>query len=68
VTEGDQVNVGDPLIDFDREAITAARLNPETYVVITNTASHTLSPIASGNVRAGDQVLTLTVENEVTNA
>lgn len=53
-TEGDRVEVGQPIVYFDLDAIREAGYDSVTPVVITNADEHPVSSQNIGEVRAGD--------------
>lgn len=53
-TEGDRVEVGQPIVRFDLEEIRAAGYDPVTPVVVTNADEHPVSGLKTGEVSAGD--------------
>ena len=58
VQEGQQVKKGDLLISFDMEAIKAAGYPLTTPMAVCNTDDYAaISPLASGTVRAGEDLL-----------
>lgn len=60
VKKGDEVRMGQQLLTFDRDQITAAGYNPQTMVVITNTPSFKgVKAVAAGAVTSGDRLLDL---------
>ncbi len=57
---GDVVKKGDLLLEFDLEVIKAAGLAVTTPVIITNTDDFSeIIPVVSGEVKAGDSVITI---------
>ena len=66
VATGDRVTVGQPLVNFDLEAITA-KYDPVTVMILTNTddyASVTMAP--AGPVQRGSALVTVATNQEVT--
>ena len=66
VATGDRVTVGQPLVNFDLEAITA-KYDPVTVMILTNTddyASVTMAP--AGPVQRGSALVTVATTQEVT--
>lgn len=60
VHEGDSVQVGTPLVRFDKIALEEASYNMITPILICNTDDYELSPLHIGeDVKAGDLVLEL---------
>jgi beta-glucoside PTS system EIICBA component len=60
VDDGARVEVGDPLVSFDLPAV-AATHDTTTVIVITNSAAFAdVETVASGTVRPGDDLLTVT--------
>lgn len=61
VAQGERVSLGDPLIDFSREKISAAGFDDTVFVVVTNSDDYSsVSPVANGPVSAGDVVVRTT--------
>lgn len=60
--EGDVVHKGEPLIKFDREAITKAGYDPMVIVIVSNTPEfdHIKAEFESGAVFTGERLLTAT--------
>lgn len=60
VESGQKIRKGDLLVSFDQEMIQKAGYDTVTPVLITNTAEfHSIHTDASGNVKAGDVLLTV---------
>ncbi|MEH2952378.1 beta-glucoside-specific PTS transporter subunit IIABC [Candidatus Merdisoma sp. JLR.KK011] len=60
VESGQKIKKGDLLVSFDQEMIRKAGYDTVTPVLITNTAEfHSIHTDASGNVKAGDVLLTV---------
>ncbi|KRM17422.1 pts system, sucrose-specific, eiibca component [Ligilactobacillus hayakitensis DSM 18933 = JCM 14209] len=60
VQKDQAVKAGDPLVEFDIQAIKATGLEVTTPIIITNTASyHDVQMIADGDVKVGDAILKL---------
>jgi glucose-specific phosphotransferase system IIA component len=58
VKQDDEVKVGDLLIEFDLEGIKAEGYHLITPIVIANTTDYTtVAPVASGNIRAKENLL-----------
>ncbi len=58
VEQGQRVDQGDPLAEFDLDALVLAGYNPTTVMVITNTSRYgTVVAVAEGSLRAKDLVL-----------
>lgn len=58
--DGDRVKAGDPLIEFDREAIAAAGYDTVTPVVVCNSAEfQSVELVGGGQVRELDEILRL---------
>ena len=64
VTNGQHVAAGDPLLKVDLEAIRSAGYDTTTPVVVLNSGSYGLTPLASGEVAAGAPLLALTVKGQ----
>ncbi len=61
IKEGDRVEVGQPLVEFDREAIRQKEIETVTMIVVTNTAEYLdVLPInADGPIFEGEHLLSL---------
>lgn len=60
VQKDQAVKAGNPLVEFDIQAIKAAGLEVTTPIIITNTASyHDVQMVANGDVKVGDAILKL---------
>ncbi|MGN8244268.1 beta-glucoside-specific PTS transporter subunit IIABC [Cellulomonas soli] len=60
VAQGDRVESGQPLTEFDIEGIKAAGFNPMTVLIVTNRgAASAVVPVAEGQVRPQELVLDL---------
>ena len=60
VESGQKIRKGDLLVSFDQEMIQKVGYDTVTPVLITNTAEfHSIHTDASGNVKAGDVLLTV---------
>ncbi len=64
VAIGDRVSAGQPLIEFDREAILALGYDLVTPVLVTNGARFTVRDEAAGPVRHGDAIFAATPATE----
>lgn len=60
-----KVNAGDPLIKFDRAKIQAAGYQTTTMIIVTNTKDfQSVTPLASGAVKANDPLLETETKQE----
>lgn len=64
VANDQKVAAGDPLLKVDLQAIAEAGYDITTPVVVLNSARYGLTPLATGEVTAGDPLLALTVKGE----
>lgn len=64
VANDQKVAAGDPLLKVDLQAIAEAGYDTTTPVVVLNSARYGLTPLATGEVTAGDPLLALTVKGE----
>lgn len=61
VADGQLVDVGEPLISFELDALRAENIDPSIIIIVTNTESYDdISPIAQQNVGSGKAFLKLT--------
>ena len=61
VEDGQEVTVGQPLINFDLEALIAEKVDPSVIVIVTNTDSYRdIELISNGQVNTQDAFLKLT--------
>lgn len=61
VADGQLVDVGEPLISFELDALHAENIDPSIIIIVTNTESYDdISPIAQQNVGSGEAFLKLT--------
>lgn len=62
VEDGQAVNVGDPLIRFDLDALLSADIDPSVIIIVTNTERYDdISLTTQGDVKSQDAFLTLSV-------
>ncbi|MED1265468.1 beta-glucoside-specific PTS transporter subunit IIABC [Bacillus mycoides] len=61
ISTGDRIEVGQPLIEFDRDAIAKAGFDTVTMVIVTNTADYldVLSVNQEGSIFEGEQLLSV---------
>ena len=57
VSQGQKVNAGDLLMEFDIEKIKAAGKSPESPVIITNAEDKEINIIASGQTNHGEELM-----------
>lgn len=59
-TEGDRVEVGQPIVRFDLDEIRSAGYDPVTPVLVTNADEHPVGEVRTGEVHAGDPLFEVT--------
>ncbi|SFL71790.1 PTS system, beta-glucosides-specific IIC component [Gracilibacillus orientalis] len=60
INEGDRIEVGQPLVEFDREAIREKDIQTVTMIVVTNTSEYLdVLPIHDGTIFEGEHLLSL---------
>ena len=62
IEDGQEINIGDPLIRFDLEALIADGIDPSVILIVTNTERYgDISLLANGDVKSREEFMKLSV-------